>query len=1421
MNVNGSTFSQNLVRVAGALALAGSATLVSALAVPQLYTPAPPNEATSGGLSFRVLAPASNGWVPPGGAIPYVLKYKTAATPVTSATVSVTLPSSALFVKATPTATSGNGTSGSPLLFNIGPVASNSSGSIVIEALAKTLAQDPQVMWKNLSADVTLTVLGQSAVALRSHGPKVTTLDTARYGDRSFPVVMVDFQDIRHCSGDPVTDHADCTGTNHTATALDTAVNSRTSGKSIWQLYQDLSFGQLYPDPTVMPRPSTPNTAFDPTYNHKFSQPAPNGSCSGTTVEGGPVPARGTPAYPNRVVNGWYVLPGTQGYYGSDSNGAFGAVNPVAPTVDDGCGPTSKLVYDAATLADPDLDYNDFDTDKDGLVDFFNLVFPGVGGNTLATPTSINNIWPHSSSLEYDYVDPTTKLKGYISNDRFRNQYDQLMYYTDNTYRVLTTTATAFPAYVRVGPYNVNPETAMDAVSVIAHEYGHSLGLPDFYSNDFDAFGSWELMGTDYFQYMAVFSRQDMGWVVPRPLASGVTTLRESKYDTGEIHWTQPDGTPYTLTGDGIHNADVYRVQLPPRIVIDAVPSGSHAWHSGAGSEFGCPPEKGHNLDVFLPDLKNYGSAGAVTLTFKSLYQVEWDWDYGFVMVSDDGGLNWVTLPSALAQPSTIQNTYNPNNAGCFDTWNNGITGVYAGGGNTLANPNRPQGLYPFGPFFQDQFDLTAYKGKSIILRFSYFTDPAAVFRGWFIDDIKITADSTVVYSSDFEGSDERGRLFSKGWTRVSTLDGSPADHAYYLELRDRLNNDFDGKGQSDRGVPGWQAGLSMIYTDEAFGYGNTGVDDHPAQTPVDSNPQPGNTAPNLNDAAFTLARPTFNGCTHIDNYGDPNGPDENWKLPTNLKFTVTALTGLQTPLSANIPNSPATVTINAEVNPICAFELLPPVLSIGTGYENPDTNGAFQLTWTRPLASVGPDLLQEATVYDLAIDDDAEGGLGKWTAAGGAPGPMWTTSNTKPQEAPNSTFWASPVEQGGGTATLTYTDAIVLAPDAQATLNFRDWLFGEDAGSGNCPVSPPDSGFVDISSDGGPWETVYTIVRPMGDTPDVGAAAFADEALTARAVDLAPYAGHSINIRFRFFQNDCDYLAFATYGYYVDDVKLEVANFKDLSEHTSPSADLSGKLANQLYYRVRTRYPAVGGGLVPSPWSNVLPVNLNVQVPPIAVISAPARVLEGTAGTLDGKASSDPNGDALTFAWAQLPGSGPSLTLSGADTDTATFTAPTLCTDVPVNFRLTVSDAAAATAADVGVILDNANHLPVASAGADFLAPGGAGVMLSGAATHDDDCEPLTYRWGQVGGPEVTLLAADTAAPTFTAPNAPVGTELTFRLTVRDPDGTPSSDDVTVTLTEPITIPAIGNTNVGALSPFTLLLAFAPLLRRRRALHR
>ena len=100
--------------------------------------------------------------------------------------------------------------------------------------------------------------------------------------------------------------------------------------------------------------------------------------------------------------------PATTEYYGGDF--------PVFTVdrrsrIDSACGPLGKSVFDAAQIADPEIDYNQFDSDKDGVVDFFMLVFVGCGGNgasqlrpctasTSATGPPYDNIWPHSSSLE-------------------------------------------------------------------------------------------------------------------------------------------------------------------------------------------------------------------------------------------------------------------------------------------------------------------------------------------------------------------------------------------------------------------------------------------------------------------------------------------------------------------------------------------------------------------------------------------------------------------------------------------------------------------------------------------------------------------------------------------------------------------------------------------------------------------------------------------------------------------------------------------------------------------------------------------------------------------------------------------------------------------------------------------------------------
>jgi len=105
-------------------------------------------------------------------------------------------------------------------------------------------------------------------------------------------------------------------------------------------------------------------------------------------------------------------------------------------------------------------------------------------------------------------------------------------------------------------------------------------------------------------------------------------------------------------------------------------------------------------------------------LTINTSYSVEQGWDFVFVQVSTDGGLNWTSLSNQYtilshdtdAMPSIVANLP-------------GLTGDSGG-------------------FVTMSFDLGNYKGQNIMYRFRYMTDWGGHYGGIYIQSVKIDGKS-------------------------------------------------------------------------------------------------------------------------------------------------------------------------------------------------------------------------------------------------------------------------------------------------------------------------------------------------------------------------------------------------------------------------------------------------------------------------------------------------------------------------------------------------------------------------------------------------------------------------------------------------------------------------------------------------------
>jgi hypothetical protein len=216
-----------------------------------------------------------------------------------------------------------------------------------------------------------------------------------------------------------------------------------------------------------------------------------------------------------------------------------------------------------------------------------------------------------------------------------------------------------------------------------------------------------------------------------------------------------------------------------------------------------------------------------------------------------------------------------------------------------------------------------------------------------------------------------------------------------------------------------------------------------------------------------------------------------------------------------------------------------------------------------------------------------------------------------------------------------------------------------------------------------------------------------------------------------------------------------------------------------------------VSDGNASSPSDEVTIVVSAQNRSPVADAGVDQSVLIGSKVTLDGSASTDTNGDALTYQWTLQTLTVPADSLARLSDPSAVK--PTFTADRAGQYiaTLVVSDGQLSSTADTVVVIASlGNAAPIANAGADQTVKTGTVVTLDGSASSDANGDSLTLQWTLSGVPagSAAVLSSSTAAkPTFLADRA--GT-YTVNLVVNDGQASSAPDTVTIVATDDNAVP-------------------------------
>lgn len=407
--------------------------------------------------------------------------------------------------------------------------------------------------------------------------------------------------------------------------------------------------------------------------------------------------------------------------------------------------------------------------DNDAHVNIFNGFVPGVGGYFSSADEYPSIVNPFSNQGEWFYINTNDVQPGGSNYEGvLAHEFQHMIHWNNHKNADTWLNEGMSELAMKLNGYSVGgsdtaflraPDTQLNAwredPNASVPHYGGSFLFQSYFLERFGEKMTQEVVReqvTGFAGYEAVLDRARTGfhfndvfqdWVVANILNDpSVGGGRYAYKDLRSKATIQSSATtyPFNKSGGTVHQYATQYVDLKSPAqpgnysltfqgstsvaLAGAEPhSGQFFWYSNRGDDSG----------MMLTRAFDLRSVKQATLSAWLWWDIEKDYDYAYVEVSTDGGATWGTQKGQHTTDS------NPN-------------GHNYGNGFTSRSDQ----------WIEERFDLNAYSGKEIMVRFEYLTDDAYNATGLLVDDISIPE---LNYRDDAENGD--GGWQADGFARI------------------------------------------------------------------------------------------------------------------------------------------------------------------------------------------------------------------------------------------------------------------------------------------------------------------------------------------------------------------------------------------------------------------------------------------------------------------------------------------------------------------------------------------------------------------------------------------------------------------------------------------------------------------------------